>query len=78
MKFINAAKKYANKLTVKAMVAANNAAYTLKNNNGMELVQILIIIIVAVTLGGLLLFALKDEFSAQLEVVSQKLTALFS
>lgn len=78
MKFINAAKKYANKLTAKAMVAANNAAYTLKNNNGMELVQILIIIIVAVTLGGLLLLALKDEFSAQLEVVSQKLTALFS
>lgn len=78
MKIINAAKKYANKLTAKAMVAANNATYTLKNNNGMELVQILIIIIVGVTLGGLLMLTLKDEFTTQLGVVSQKLTALFS
>ena len=78
MKIINAAKKYANKLTAKAMVAANNAACAVKNNDGMEVVQVLIIIIVAVTLGGLLMATLKDEFTTQLGVVSQKLTALFS
>lgn len=78
MKFINAVKKYANKLTAKAMVATNNAAYALKNNDGMEVVQVLIIIIVSITLGGLLLTAFKEEFQTQIEVVSQKLTGMFS
>ena len=78
MKFMNVAKKYTGKLTAKAMVAANNAACTLKNNDGMEVVQVLIIIIVSITLGGLLLTAFKEEFQQQIEVVSQKLTSMFS
>lgn len=66
------------KLTAKAMTAALRARAALQNNDGMEVLQVLIIVIISLVLGGLLLTTLKTQFGTQLTTVGTKMTDMFN
>ncbi|MEG0304323.1 MAG: hypothetical protein RR576_00050 [Oscillospiraceae bacterium] len=71
-------KKFIQTIEAKALCTFGNMKKVLSNNKGMEVVQVLVIVIIAITLGALLLATLKTEFTAQLRTVSTKLSGLFS
>ncbi len=62
----------------KINTAIMNAKFALTNNKGMEVVQVLILVILGITLGALLLTTLKTEFGKQLATVGTKLTGMFN
>ena len=66
------------KIEMKAVMMAANGSAAVRNDDGMELVQVLVIVIIAVVLGGLLLATMKDEFTDQLAAVAQKMTGMLS
>ena len=66
------------KIEMKAVMMAANGSAAVRNDDGMELVQVLVIVIIAVVLGGLLLATMKDEFKDQLAAVAQKMTGMLS
>ena len=71
-------KKLLNTLIAKATIAKTNLTQTVKDNSGMEVVQVLIVVIISITLGSILLVALKGEFATLLTSVGEKMKALFS
>lgn len=71
-------KKAMQKLDVTLRNAIIRAKSALSNNKGMEVVQVLVIVIIAITLGALLLSTLKTEFAEQLRTIGTKLSGLFS
>ena len=66
------------KIEMKAVMMAANGSAAVRNDDGMELVQVLVIVIIAVVLGGLLLATMKEEFMDQLAAVAQKMTGMLS
>ena len=66
------------KIETKAAIAVANGSAALQNDDGMELVQVLVIVIIAVVLGGLLLLTMKEQFTDQLTAVENKMTGMFS
>ena len=62
------------KLTAKAMTTAFRAKEAFKNDSGMELLQVLIIALLAVGLGTLLYKVMTTQFNAQLTTVGNKMT----
>ena len=70
-------KKLLNTLIAKATIAKTNLTQTVKDNSGMEVVQVLIVVIISITLGAILLVALKAEFATLLTTVGDKIEALF-
>lgn len=66
------------KLTAKAITTAFRAKETLKNNAGMEVLQVLIIVIISLVLGALLLTTMKTQFGIQLATVGTKMTEMFN
>ncbi len=66
------------KIEMKAVMMAANGSAAVRNDDGMELVQVLVIVIIAVVLGGLLLATMKEEFTDQLAAVAQKMTGMLS
>ena len=66
------------KIETKAAIAVVNGSAALQNDDGMELVQVLVIVIIAVVLGGLLLLTMKEQFTDQLTAVENKMTGMFS
>ncbi|MEG1925616.1 MAG: hypothetical protein RR415_07700 [Ruthenibacterium sp.] len=71
-------KEFANKCNTKVTAAALSAKTALANNEGMELIQVLVVSILAIVVGSLLLTTMKTEFTTQLATLSAKMTALFS
>ncbi|MEG0395443.1 MAG: DUF6133 family protein [Oscillospiraceae bacterium] len=71
-------KKAMQKIDITLRGAIFRAKAALSNNKGMEVVQVLVIVIIAITLGALLLSTLKAEFATQLRTVGTKLSDLFS
>ncbi|MEG0900084.1 MAG: hypothetical protein RSE07_01850 [Oscillospiraceae bacterium] len=75
-------KNFMNKLAVKATITKNAIAEKfsekIKENDGMEVVQVLIIVIVSITLGALLLTTLKTQFAVQLTKVASEMNGMFS
>ncbi len=71
-------KNIINKINHKINTALMNAKFALTNNKGMEVVQVLILVILGITLGALLLATLKTEFGTQLTTVGERMTAMFS
>lgn len=71
-------KKFIQTIETNAFRTFLNAKAALANNKGMEVVQVLVIVIIAITLGALLLATLKTEFATQLRTVGSKLSGLFS
>ncbi len=67
-----------NKITAKAVTAVFRAKETLKNNAGMEVLQVLIIVIISLVLGALLLTTMKTQFGIQLATVGIKMTEMFN
>ena len=67
-------RKFANKLNA----AALSAKTAMADNEGMELIQVLVVSILAVVVGALLLTTMKTEFGTQLTAIGSKLSALFS
>ncbi len=71
-------KNIINKINRKITAVAINTKTALANNKGMEVVQVLILVILGITLGALLLATLKTEFGTQLTTVGDRMTAMFS
>lgn len=67
-----------NKIIAKAVTAVFRAKETLKNNAGMEVLQVLIIVIISLVLGALLLTTMKTQFGIQLATVGTKMTEMFN
>ena len=70
-------KKFINKIDAKLNAAALSAKTALANNEGMELIQVLVVSILAVVVGALLLTTMKGQFTTQLATLSTKMTELF-
>ena len=75
MKTLN---KIKTNLTAKTNTLALRVKAALQNEHGMEVLQVLIIVIISLVLGALLLATLKTQFSTQLTSIGTKLTDLFN
>ena len=75
MKTLN---KIKNNLTIKTNTLALRAKAAVQNEHGMEVLQVLIIVIISLVLGALLLATMKTQFTTQLTNIGTKLTDLFN
>lgn len=71
-------KKAAANVITKTFTVKRYISKVVQTNHGMEVVQVLIIVIVSITLGGLLLTTLKTQFVEQLGAIETAMTAMFS
>ena len=75
MKTLN---KIKNNLTTKTNTLALRAKAAIQNEHGMEVLQVLILVIISLVLGALLLATMKTQFTTQLTSIGTKLTDLFN
>ena len=75
MKTLN---KIKTNLIAKTNTLALRAKAALQNEHGMEVLQVLVIVIISLVLGALLLATLKTQFSSQLATIGTKMTDLFN
>jgi hypothetical protein len=75
MKTLN---KIKTNLTAKTNTLALRVKAALQNEHGMEVLQVLIIVIISLVLGALLLATMKTQFTTQLTSIGTKLTDLFN
>ena len=75
MKTLN---KIKTNLVAKTNATVLRAKAALQNERGMEMLQVLILVIISLVLGALLLAAMKTQFSSQLTTIGTKLTNLFN
>ncbi|MEG1752809.1 MAG: hypothetical protein RR234_02750 [Christensenella sp.] len=70
-------KKIINKANKKMLTGMLNAKASLANNAGMELIQVLVVSILAIVVGSLLLTTMKGQFTTHLATLGTKLTEMF-
>ena len=75
MKTLN---KIKTNFAAKTNTLALRAKAAIQNEHGMEVLQVLIIVIISLVLGALLLAAMKTQFTTQLTSIGTKLTDLFN
>ena len=75
MKTLN---KIKTNFAAKTNTLALRAKTAVQNEHGMEVLQVLIIVIISLVLGALLLAAMKTQFTTQLTSIGTKLTDLFN
>jgi hypothetical protein len=75
MKTLN---KIKTNLAAKTNTLTLRAKAAIQNEHGMEVLQVLIIVIISLVLGALLLATMKMQFTTQLTSIGTKLTDLFN